>query len=311
MEQIEETIDFTQDISEESGEVAKLKQEIAYLESQLKIPVSIKSMILLGTIGYIMGSKYIGENGGVIGSALGGYAGINLGKRKELTTEQKHIINQAIIDKQKRLESLGVEIKGEQYGVLSADELQSLDYEKYAFDGDYFEFIGKPAIGFHALVYGLPKSGKSIWSMQFADYLANNFGKVMYVACEEQFKGTLKEKVKDWTTNRSHLDFGKVDTFEEINKLIQGYNFVIIDSLDYADVSVEEMEQLKRNHPKTSFVTIKQVTKDGQFRGSQEYAHNCDIIISISDGQAYQKGRFNGGGQMSVFEREIDENNEV
>ena len=311
MEQIEETIDFTQDISEESGEVAKLKQEIAYLESQLKIPVSIKSMILLGTIGYIMGSKYIGENGGVIGSALGGYAGINLGKRKELTTEQKHIINQAIIDKQKRLESLGVEIKGEQYGVLSADELQSLDYEKYAFDGDYVEFIGKPAIGFHALVYGLPKSGKSIWSMQFADYLANNFGKVMYVACEEQFKGTLKEKVKDWTTNRSHLDFGKVDTFEEINKLIQGYNFVIIDSLDYADVSVEEMEQLKRNHPKTSFVTIKQVTKDGQFRGSQEYAHNCDIIISISDGQAYQKGRFNGGGQMSVFEREIDENNEV
>ena len=56
--------------------------------------------------------------------------------------------------------------------------------------------------------------------------------------------------------------------------------------------------------PISSFVTIKQVTKDGKFRGSKEYAHNCDIIIEIIDGVANQKGRYNPEAQMLVFEKE-------
>jgi len=69
------------------------------------------------------------------------------------------------------------------------------------------------------------------------------------------------------------------------------------------------MEELKTLNPKTSFVTVKQVTKDGKFRGSQEYAHNCDIIVSIEDGIATQKGRYNPQAQMEVFakEEEIEE----
>ena len=65
---------------------------------------------------------------------------------------------------------------------MSAEELENMDYDKYVFGNDkYGQFIGNPAVGFHAIVFGLPKGGKSIWSMQFADYLANHFGKVLYI----------------------------------------------------------------------------------------------------------------------------------
>ena len=72
----------------------------------------------------------------------------------------------------------------------------------------------------------------------------------------------------------------------------------------FANITVDEMEELKELNPTTSFVTVKQVTKDGKFRGSQEYAHNCDIIVEIIEGIAYQKGRYNPQSEMEVFTKE-------
>ena len=78
---------------------------------------------------------------------------------------------------------------------------------------------------------------------------------------------------------------------------------MFIDSLDFAKITVDEMEELKADNPDISFMTIKQVTKDGKFRGSQEYAHNCDIIVEIIDGVAHQKGRYSPASEMSVFDK--------
>ena len=118
------------------------------------------------------------------------------------------------------------------------------------------------------------------------------------------FKGTIKQKITDWTDNRTNLDFANYKGYEEIRNGISGYNFVFIDSLDFAKITVDEMEELKLENPTVSFVTVKQVTKDGKFRGSQEYAHNCDIIIQIIDGIAHQKGRYNPIAEMEVFTKE-------
>jgi KaiC/GvpD/RAD55 family RecA-like ATPase len=44
------------------------------------------------------------------------------------------------------------------------------------------------------MVFGLPKSGKSTLCIDFAKFLAEYHGKVLYVAIEEGFGYTLKEK---------------------------------------------------------------------------------------------------------------------
>ena len=302
---MEEEIDYTSEetVNHESEEVIKLQQEISRLENMLKFPMAFKSIIAGGLLGYLFSKKYFGdESAALLGSLASGYAAFNFSKGKDLTNEQKHAINEQIQARKARLQALGIEIKGDTIGVLSADELEKLDYDKYIFgDDQYGEFMGNPAVGFHAIVFGLPKSGKSIWAMQFANYLANHFGEVLYIASEEGFKGTIKQKITEWTDNRTNLNFANYKGYEEIKEGINGYDFVFIDSLDFAKITVEEMEELKLANPNVSFVTIKQVTKDGKFRGSQEYAHNCDIIIEIIDGIANQKGRYNPQAEMEVF----------
>jgi len=299
----EEQIDFTEQTDENQIEINNLSTEINRLENMLKFPLGFKNAVAGGLLGYFLTKQVAKDNNiAILGSLASSYAAYNFSKGKDLTTEEKHAINEQIQIRKKRLQSLGVEIKAEETGILGADELEKLDYDKYVFgDDQYGNFMGNPAVGFHAIVFGLPKGGKSIWSMQFADYLANHFGNVLYIASEEGFKGTIKQKIKEWTTNRTHLKFGNFTGFEEIKNNINGYDFVVIDSLDYADISVEEMEEIKANNPKTSFITIKQVTKDGKFRGSQEFAHNCDIIVEIIDGIAHQKGRYNPAAEMEVF----------
>jgi predicted ATP-dependent serine protease len=301
----EEEIDFTSEdtVNYESEEITKLQQEIAKLENMLRFPMAFKSIIAGGLLGYLFGRKYFGnESAALVGSLASGYAAFNFSRGKDLTPEQKHAINEQIQARKARLQALGIEIKGETIGVLSADELERLDYDKYIFgDDQYGEFMGNPAVGFHAIVFGSPKGGKSIWAMQFANYLANHFGDVLYIASEEGFKGTIKQKITEWTDNRTNLNFANYKGYEEIKDGINNYNFVFIDSLDFAKITVEEMEELKLANPAVSFVTVKQVTKDGKFRGSQEYAHNCDIIIEIIDGIAHQKGRYNPQAEMEVF----------
>ena len=305
---MDQTIDYTDEtnVIDSNAEVLQLQAEINQLENMLKYPMGFKASIAGGLLGYFVSQRMTNDNNIAILSALASsFAAYNLTKGRDMTTEQKHAINEKIQLRVSRLKSLGIEIKAEEIGILGADELEALDYNKYMFgDDEYGNFIGDPAVGFHAIVFGLPKGGKSIWSMQFANYLANHFGKVLYIASEEGFKGTISQKIKEWTDNRTDLNFANFTGYEEIKENIKGYDFVFIDSLDFAKITVEEMEELKANNPTTSFVTVKQVTKDGKFRGSQEYAHNCDIIVEIIDGIAHQKGRYSPISEMEVFNKQ-------
>ena len=304
----EEEIDYTVDNGTQtsSDEIKVLSGEINQLENMLKYPLAFKNAIAGGLLGYFLTKRMAKDNNiAILGSLASSYAAFTFSQNRDLTTEQKHAINEQIIIRKQKLRNLGVEIKAEETGILSASELETMDYDKYIFGEDRFgNFIGNPAVGFHAIVFALPKAGKSIWSMQFADYLANHFGNVLYIASEEGFKGTIKDKITEWTTNRTHLKFANFKGYEEIKDNISGYEFVFIDSLDFANITVDEMEELKELNPTTSFVTVKQVTKDGKFRGSQEYAHNCDIIVEIIEGIAYQKGRYNPQSEMEVFTKE-------
>ena len=57
--------------------------------------------------------------------------------------------------------------------VVPSRELLSMDFETIGLKGKYRELIGDPSVGFSAMVYGLPKSGKSTLCLDFAKHLAS------------------------------------------------------------------------------------------------------------------------------------------
>jgi len=154
-----------------------------------------------------------------------------------------------------------------------------------------------PSRGFTAMVYGLPKSGKSTLSIDFAKYLAEHHGKVLYVAIEEGFGYTLQEKFE-----RLHAIHPNLVIAEKLPTDLSKWDFVFIDSVSKAGYSNDVLAKLHKQFPKTAFIFIFHSTKDGKFRGGQEFAHEVDCIIDVEKGVASANGRFGVGGKLNVFE---------
>ena len=279
-------------------QVTALKAEIRSLRSKLVYPPEFKGLVSGAGLGYMIGS--------IPGALLGAIAGYKVGDMNKHNPQDQQILKNLIIQKEGQLRALldnKEVLKEAAGGVMSADKLAKMDYDVYDFDGEFYELVGKPARPFHCMVFGRPKQGKSIFSFQFARYLSQ-FGKVLYIASEEGFGGTLQKKIKDFgLQDNQFVNFSNAKGMEEMRKVIPGHDFVFIDSVNYSRLEVEDVEQLKREFPKTSFITIQQATKGGQFRGSQEYAHNCDIIIEVISGVAHQTGRFQAASEYEIFKQ--------
>lgn len=180
--------------------------------------------------------------------------------------------------------------------VISSSELAGMDFETIGLKGKYRELIGDPSVGFSAMVFGLPKSGKSTLCIDFAKYLAENHGKVLYVAIEEGFGYTLKEKFERLGAMHPNLIIA-----EKIPDDLSPYQFVFIDSVSKARLTSHDLTKLRKENPKTAFVFIFHTTKEGNFRGQQDFAHDVDVIIEVENGVAKANGRFGVGGKLEVF----------
>ena len=179
--------------------------------------------------------------------------------------------------------------------IVSSGELLAMDFQTIGLQGKYKELIGAPSVGFTAMVYGLPKSGKSTMCLDFANYLATHHGKVLYCAIEEGFGYTLKEKIERLKAHHSNLYIT-----DRVPENLNDFNFVFIDSVSKAGMDVNDIDNLRKMHPDVSFIFIYHTTKEGNFKGVNEHAHEVDVIIQVDKGKATSTGRFNAGGSMDI-----------
>jgi hypothetical protein len=179
--------------------------------------------------------------------------------------------------------------------IVSSGELLAMDFQTIGLQGKYKQLIGDPSVGFTAMVYGLPKSGKSTMCLDFANYLASHHGKVLYCAIEEGFGYTLKEKIERLKAHHSNLYIT-----DRVPENLNEFQFVFIDSVSKAGMDVNAIDQLRKMQPDTSFIFIYHTTKEGNFKGVNEHAHEVDVIIQVDKGKATSTGRFNAGGSMEI-----------
>ena len=187
--------------------------------------------------------------------------------------------------------------------VISSIKLSEMDFETIGLQGKYRDLIGDPSTGFAAMVFGLPKSGKSTLCIDFAKHLAEYHGKVLYVAIEEGFGYTLKEKLERLGAIHPNLVLA-----EKLPDNLAPYQFVFVDSVSKARLSGDDLTNLRKENPKTSFVFIFHTTKAGNFRGQQDFAHDVDVIIEVENGMAKANGRFGIGGVLNIHEKNCKTN---
>lgn len=179
--------------------------------------------------------------------------------------------------------------------VVNSEDLLKMEFETIGLQGKYRQLIGDPSVGFTAMVYGLPKSGKSTLCLDFANYLAVHHGKVLYCAIEEGFGYTLKEKIE-----RLKADHPNLFLTDQVPENLGDYNFVFIDSVSKAGMDITEIDRLHKSFPQVSFIFIYHTTKEGKFKGVNSHAHEVDVIIQVEKGVASSTGRFSAGGRLEI-----------
>jgi hypothetical protein len=287
------------DASEAKQYADMIQAHISSLKAKLEYPPAIRMGILGGIVGTYFGGK--------AGTAIGALSGLYLGSKQKIEgVEREVILNQiaALQDELRKVAESGELTEGEISGIMNSQELMNYKYDSYTFNGKWHELIGDPGKRFHMMVFGRPKQGKSIFCVQFANYFSQNFGPVLYVAAEEGFSVTLQKKIREFGMANNNMDFANYRNYEQIRAALQAkpYKLVFIDSVNFIKITPEQIEELKAQNPQTAFVTVQQATKGGQFRGSQEYAHNCDVIIEVIAGTAHQQGRYQVHSEMPIFE---------
>ncbi len=191
-----------------------------------------------------------------------------------------------------------LEVVDPKQNLMNSIDFAKLHFNSIGFSGKWLSLIGDPSPGFTAMVFGRPKMGKSYLCVDFAGYLARNHGTVLYVANEEKLDATLQMKLNDKDVKHENL-FVSDYLPEDLSK----FQFIILDSVNKLGLSPQDLENLKRKNPGKSFIFIFQTTKDGKFKGANSYQHDVDVVIEVPErGKATQFGRFNQGGEMSIFE---------
>ena len=182
--------------------------------------------------------------------------------------------------------------------IINSVDFAKMQFDSSGFTGKWLNFIGDPSKGFTAMVFGKPKMGKSYLCIDFAGYLSRNHGKVLYVAKEEKLDATLQKKLNDTNVKNPNLFVS-----DYLPDTLSDYDYVFIDSVNKMELQPSDLDTLKANNPGVCFIYVFQTTKEGNFRGSNHFQHDVDVVIEIpKKGTAVQNGRFNQGGEMYIFD---------
>ncbi len=185
---------------------------------------------------------------------------------------------------------------GDLSGIMSAPELNRAKFTTLHFTGKWRRLIGLPTTPFKVMFYGLPGSGKSSFSLQFANYLAKSLKmSVLYVASEEGLTATMADKLK-----RFGVDSPNVFLTDKLPEDLSLYDVVFIDSVNHAGLEPEDLRELDASK---SYVYVFQSTKDGKFRGSNDFLHDVDVCVKVDKMIAVpEKNRFGGRGAARVID---------
>ena len=182
---------------------------------------------------------------------------------------------------------------------MNSQEFAAMNFTSVGFTGKWLTLIGDPSERWNMMIWSRPGKGKSTLMIEFAKYLAATFSKrVLYVAKEEGFGATLKDK------------FTRMDAIDPLITIsdtmpagFSGYDYVFLDSVSALKLSTEDLSQLIGKNPRVNFVFICQTNGDGNYRGEKDQEHLVDVSIEITDDSVAQarKSRFGGKAKVNIF----------
>ncbi len=195
-------------------------------------------------------------------------------------------------------------------GSISATDLMKTDFAPgLRFKGEWADFLGEPERNFYMIISSPPGHGKTTFCIRFANYLADNFGRVIFFENEMNQSRTKRifELTGEKVSPRLELNFTS-DNPEAIEKILRSgrYDFAFFDSIQMSNLDEKELWKMKKDiFPQMGIVAISFANGKGGIRGSIVKQHQGDItVVFKKPGVATTiKNRFEEiGRDFQVFE---------
>jgi hypothetical protein len=186
-------------------------------------------------------------------------------------------------------------------GVLTAEEMANRKLDLLNFSSFWYSLFGNPAWNFTMMFHGEPHNGKTIFLLKLAQYLAETFGKVLYVSSEEFASPTMTKKVNEFLNplpTRLHF----AENLQDPD--LSSYQFIIMDSVNDLGLKINEYKELRKVHPEKAFIFILQHTKAGDFKGGKDWEHIAEIAGEVHKGVAsITKNRYAPKSTLDFFKQ--------
>ncbi|MDU1892730.1 MAG: ATP-binding protein [Dysgonomonas sp.] len=191
--------------------------------------------------------------------------------------------------------------------VYSMKDLMNIVYQVFEFTGIWFKILGCPEKGATWFIWGGSGNGKSTACAILA-YLLSSFGKVLYIALEEQKGKSIRSKLLKAGFKKDSKNFQLLPK-ESYDQLIQRLHkrnspdIIFIDSLQYWGISYKQYQKLKELFPDKTFVFVSHAKGKEPKGGVADSIHyDAAIKIFVEGGRITVKHRFEGGGgEMDVI----------
>lgn len=181
-------------------------------------------------------------------------------------------------------------------------------FEVYDFEGNWLESFGQPEKNFIMSIYGGSGNGKTEFAIQLTKQMAS-FAKVLFCSYEQGISKSLQDAIKrnDMQDLKGKVMFTSGGSFDDLILRLKrpaSGKIIIIDSLDYAKLSLDQFKILKETFPRKCFVIISWAKGD---KPRNQHAKDIEFMscikILIKNFKAYPVSRFGGNKPFVIWDK--------
>ena len=180
--------------------------------------------------------------------------------------------------------------------VININTLKAKTYDLLALDPEYLEALGEMESRFVGMAYGPSASGKSVWTLKFANHYAGKVGKVLYNMHEEGFNKTCQDRANKFNIGHKNLFVGNRLSFAKMVAKIKAnhYRLVIVDSVQRMGFTFDQLVELQTifKKRKLAIMMVSFGTDLGKTDRANDLLHEADIKILIKNGQMTVMSRY-------------------
>ena len=178
-------------------------------------------------------------------------------------------------------------------------------FKTLEFTGEWLDAVGKPQPTGSWFIYGAPKNGKTSLAMMLAKYLTR-FSRVAYNSVEEGLSLTIQMAIEragvaEVGGRMVLLEKEGIDELVARLKKHKSPDVVVVDSVQFMDLTFEDYKRLKHTFPTKLFIYISHVkgrNPDGST--ARRIWRDANVYFRVEGFRAFPVSRYGGGTPIDI-----------